>query len=274
MDLFDYLLVLRRRWLFAAIGFLLTVGLTVAFVDRQPSVYEAKATFVIRPRTVTAEDDLRAIDTLTRGIEIPSTFASVARSEAVRNRAEQRVDATIDTSGLRVSSEVVTSTNILEITVRGGDPNAVHALATAVGEETIDYVGDLQRVYDLRALDAPHLPDDPVAPNRSLIIGTGVAFGLGVGMVFALLAEGYARRPKPRQFTAQLSDALQTGRSFSSRYGPIEMAEEDGPKRPRPANGRASDTTEDLRTVVRRTHEEARHREKYREDKVSRGRRR
>jgi capsular polysaccharide biosynthesis protein len=274
MDLFNYLQVMRKRWLFTAIGFLLTVGLTVAFVDRQPSVYEAKGTFVIRPRTVSADDDLRAIDTLTRGVEIPSTFATVARSEVVRDRAEQRLDAAIDTSGLSVSSEVVTSTNILEITVRGGDPQAVHALAAAVGDETIVYVADLQRVYDLRALDAPHVPDDPVAPNRPLIIGTGVAFGLGVGIVFALLAEGYARRPKPRQFAAQLSDALQTGRSFSHRYGPIDTTqEEDVPKRSRPANGHASDTTEDLRDVARRSRR-ARDPEVYRDDRVTRGRRR
>jgi hypothetical protein len=190
----------------------------------------------------------------------------------VRDRAEQRLDAAIDTSGLSVSSEVVTSTNILELTVTGGDPQAVHALATAVGEETIVYVADLQRVYDLRALDAPHVPDDPVAPNRPLIIGTGVVFGLGVGMVFALLAEGYARRPKPRQFTAQLSDALQTGRSFSHRYGPIDLTEEEPPKKPRSGNGHASDTTEDLREAARRSRG-ARDPEAYREDKVSRGRR-
>jgi capsular polysaccharide biosynthesis protein len=274
MDLFNYLQVMRKRWLFAAIGFLLTVGLTVAFVDRQPSVYEAKGTFVIRPRTLSADDDLRAIDTLTRGIEIPSTFAEIARSGVVRDRAEQRLDAVIDTSGLNVSSEVVTSTNILEITVRGGDPQAVHALAAAVGDETIAYVANLQRVYDLRALDMPNVPDDPVAPNRPLIIGTGVVFGFAIGMVFALLAEGYARRPKPRQFTAQLSDALQTGRSFSHRYGPIDLTqEEDVPKRSRPANGHASDTTEDLREAARRSRR-ARDPEAYREDKVSHGRRR
>ncbi|HSK97422.1 MAG TPA: hypothetical protein VK891_12455 [Euzebyales bacterium] len=256
MDLYDYLQVLRRRWLIAAVGFLLTTALTVVFVNRQPFVYESKGTLVIRPRTENSADGLRAIDALTRGVEIPSTLATVARSDLVRERAEQRLDGTLP-SGLTVSSEVVTSTSILEVTVRGRDPQATYALASAIGTETVEYVGGLQQVYELRPLDAPRVPDDPVAPNRPLIIGTGLALGLGVAMVFAVLAEGYARRPKPRHFSSQLSDALQTNTSFSYRYGSIDATQENSPRMRSASNGHSTDPAEERREARRQARRRA-----------------
>lgn len=244
MDLYRYLQMMRRRWLFTAIGFLLTAGLTVAFVNEQPSVYESTGTFVIRPRTVNADDDLRAIDTLTRGVEVSSTFATVARSDLIRDRAKLRLDTGTPTSGMTVTSEVVTSTNILEVAVTGGDPEAVHALATAVGEETVAYVADLQRVYELQILDAPRLPTRPVAPNRPLIIGTGIVFGFGVGMVFALLAEGFARPPSPRYFSDQLTEALRNNRSFSYRRGDNGRSRKNAPVATHRRGGQVADVAE------------------------------
>lgn len=238
MDLFEYLQVMGRRWLFTAIGFLLTAGLTFIFVDSQPSVYESSGTFVVRPRTTDSADSLKAIDALTRGVEISTTFAHVASSDLVKQRAEERLDEALRQSDLAVSSEVLTSTNVIEVSVRGGDPQAVHALATAIGEETIAYVSELQRVFDLRVLDAPRVPRQPVAPKRGLLLGTGMVLGLGVGMVFALLAEGFVGIPRRRSFDRQLTNALRTGRSVSYRYGDIDTSEEDDPTRLHTRNGR------------------------------------
>jgi capsular polysaccharide biosynthesis protein len=251
MDLYDYLQVMRRRWLVTAIGFLLTAGLTFAFVDRQPSIYESTGTFVVRPRTTNSADGLKAIDALTRGVEITTTFATVARSDLVKQRAEQRLDPDVHKSGLTVSSEVLTSTNVLEVTVRGGDPEATHALATAIGDETVAYVSELQTVYDLRVLDAPSVPRVPVAPKRRLLIGTGIVLGLVVGMLFALLAEGFARTPKRRNFDQQLSKALRNSGSLSYSYGDIDTSEEDDARTPHMTNGRHPDAAGDRRPTAR-----------------------
>lgn len=238
MDLFSYLQVVRRRWVFALLGLALTTGLTAMFVDSRPPVYEARGTLVVRPRTVDPGDGLRAIETLTRGVEITSTFATIARSDLIKEHAQRRVGPGIDTSGLKVSSEVLTTTNIVEVTVSGRDPEAVHALATAVADETMDYVGDLQQAFELQILDAPELPDDPVAPNRPLLLGTGVVLGCGIGVLFAVLAEGFARPPKPRHFNEQLTSALRSNRSFSFSYGEIDISDEEAAAG---GNGRAHD---------------------------------
>jgi capsular polysaccharide biosynthesis protein len=252
MDLYDYLQVLRQRWLIAVFGLLLTTALTVVFVNQQPFVYESKGTLVIRPRTQDSGDGLRAIDALIRGVEIPSTFATITRSDEVRQRAEQRLDDSVRWSRLTVSCEVLTSTSILEVTVRGGDPQATYALADAVTSEAVDYVRDLQQVYELRPLDAPRVPNKPVAPNRPLIIGTGLFLGIGVAMVFAVLAEGYARRPKARHFDSELSEALQPNTSYRYRYGSIETTRDDGSQARYATNGDDAGTADD-RAALRRT---------------------
>jgi capsular polysaccharide biosynthesis protein len=247
MDLYDYFHVLRQRWLIAIFGLIITTALTVVFVNRQPFVYESTGTFVIRPRTQDSGDGLRAIDALIRGVEIPSTFATIARSDLVRERAEQRLDDRVGWSSLSVSSEVLTSTSILEVKVRGGNPQATYDLANAISLETVDYVTDLQQVYELRPLDAPRVSNNPVAPNRPLIIGTGIFIGLGVAMVFAVLAEGYARRPKPRHFSSELSEALQPQTSVHYRDGRVETAQDDSTR-----NGHDPGTAKDRRRDTRR----------------------
>ena len=73
-----------------------------------------------------------------------------------------------------------------------------------------------------------------------------------VAMVFAVLAEGYARRPKPRQFTSQLSDALRTGGSFSYRDGVLDTKPPDEARASDGANGHHTDAAEKRRQARRR----------------------
>jgi len=199
MDLMYYLRVVGRHWLVAIVGLALTVALTAVFVQRQPFVYQSAGTMVVRPRPVNTDDGVRAIDTLTRGVEISSTYATIARSDLIRDRAKVNIDPGLDTSGTSISSEVVTSTSILEVSVTGGDPDAVHALAAEVTRQTVAYVGELQNVFELQIIDEPQLPDDPIAPNRPLMLATGVVFGIVVGVLFALIAEAVSGPARARR---------------------------------------------------------------------------
>jgi uncharacterized protein involved in exopolysaccharide biosynthesis len=199
MDLTYYLRVVGRHWFVAVIGLVITVGLTAVFVQRQPSVYQSTGTMVVRPRPVNTEDGVRAIDTLTRGVEISSTYATIARSDLIRDRAKANIDPELDISGTSISSEVVTSTSILEVSVTGGDPDVVHALAAEVTRQTVAYVGELQEVFELQIIDEPQLPDDPIAPNRPLMLATGAVFGIIVGVLFALIAEAVSGPARARR---------------------------------------------------------------------------
>lgn len=199
MDLFYYLRVLGRHWFVAVVGLVATVVLTAVYVQQQPYVYSSTGTMVVRPRTVNTDDGVRAIDTLTRGVEISSTYATIARSDLIRDRAKANISPTLNASEVAISSEVVTSTSIIEVSATGGDPEVVNALATEVARQTVAYVGDLQDVFELQIIDQPDLPDEPVAPNRPLLLATGVIFGVMVGVLFALLAEAVSRPARARR---------------------------------------------------------------------------
>jgi uncharacterized protein involved in exopolysaccharide biosynthesis len=218
MELTYYFRIIGRRWPLVLIGLLLTIGLTVVFLQRQPLVFRSTSTVVVRPQTVDSEDGVRAIETLTRGVEITSTYATIARSDLIRGRATERLDPTLDTSGTEVSSEVVTATSILEISVTGGDREVVTALASAVAHEMVAYVGELQNVFELQILDEPQLPDGPIAPKEKLILGTGVVLGAVVGIVFALLAEAAARPARVRQLNRKAARRGPGSGAYDSRW--------------------------------------------------------
>ena len=186
METAAYLEIVKRRWRLVAIGMVATVAFTALFVSFQPSMFESSGTYVVRPRTENVDDAARAIDTLVRGVEINSTFASIASSRLIRSRAKELVDSSINTSGLKTSGRVIAGTNILELSVVGEDVNAVHALAVAVGEVTVAYIQDLDEIFELTPLDAPRVPRVPVGPNRPLTIMLGVIMGALLGAALAV----------------------------------------------------------------------------------------
>lgn len=234
MELRRYLRVLgRRRWL-AAAAFLVTSLMTFALVLPQPPVYESRGTALLHPRLPGTEGDaIDASDLLIRGVKIAETYATVARSELIRERAESRLGPDIDPSGVTVGAEVLTDTNILSISARGGDPEAVQALSEAVVAATVAYAQSLDDAYVISPLDEPKVPKNPVGPNKRLTIAIGLVLGMLLAVVLALFAEylaggrgadrsvmdartglhseGYLRK----RLREEMSRADRTGRGFS-----------------------------------------------------------
>ena len=189
MEIARYLEIVKKRWRLVALGMVATVAFTALFVSLQESEYESSGTYVVRPRSVNVDDAARAIETLVRGVEINSTFANIAGSNLIKSRARELVDASISTSGLKTSGRVIAGTNILEFSVTGEDPNAVYALAAALGDVTADYVQNLDEVFELTLLDPPRVPKDPVGPNKTLTMMLGVVLGAFLGAALAVGAE-------------------------------------------------------------------------------------
>ncbi len=192
MELKLYLRILMRKWWIVLAATLFTLLITFFFVSRQPSVYEAKTTFVIRPRSsfsANAEEFVKAVDTLSRRIEINSTYAEVADSDLIKERAIESLGLTDDQrKGLKASGKLVAGTNVLEITGQGPNPVIVRAFTDAISRETAVYVSNLYEVFELELLDAAQIPKKPVGPNRTLNLAIGAMLGLllGVGLIFLL----------------------------------------------------------------------------------------
>jgi capsular polysaccharide biosynthesis protein len=194
LDLRRYLQVSARRWWLVLLAVLVTGGATAKLVLPIPDEYQSKATFIVRPNGTEAGEEIRAIDTLIRGGSINATYASIARSRLIRDRAREHISAGSGVSGLRAKAEVVTGTNILSITVRSRDPQLAHAFLAAVSEETVAYVLEVDDAYRLEPLDPPSVPTQPVDARKGLTISLGVVLGLALGVGLSLLIE-YLRSP-------------------------------------------------------------------------------
>jgi capsular polysaccharide biosynthesis protein/GGDEF domain-containing protein len=190
VELRRYFRVLQRRRRIGATAFLVTSVATFFLVLMQPAVYESRGTALLQPRLSGTEGDaIDASDLLVRGVKIAETYATVARSDHLRELAEASVDPAIDLSGITVGAEVVTDTNILSISARGKDPEAVQALSTAVMDSTVGYVSSLDEPYVISTLDEPKVGKDPVGPNKGVTIAIGVIFGMVLAVILALFAE-------------------------------------------------------------------------------------
>jgi diguanylate cyclase (GGDEF)-like protein len=190
MELKLYLRILLKHWWIILAALIITLIPTLFFVQRQPIVYQTEATFVIRPRAslgVTDADVVKVLDTLSRRVEINTTFAEVANSSLIKQRAIDRLNLTTqEKQGLKVDSKVIAGTNILNINVQGPDPNIVRDFADAISQETLTYVSNLYDVFEMEPLDTAHLPTKPVSSNRIITLALGGAMGLflGIGLVF------------------------------------------------------------------------------------------
>src|SRR5690606_34429203 len=95
MELKIYLHILIKMWWVVVLILCITLIATISFTMNQPRIYESRATFVVRPQTsvATDRDELaRAVDTLSRRTEINTTYAEVAQSKLIRQRAIERLD--------------------------------------------------------------------------------------------------------------------------------------------------------------------------------------
>lgn len=227
MEIKLYLRKLLGKWWLILIAFLLTVIPTVLLVREQPWIYEAKTSFVIRPRsslTADQEEFVKAVDTLSRRTEINTTFSEVASSRLIKQRAIDQLDLTSgERKGLKVNARVIAGTNVLEIIVQGLQPGVVRDFANAISLETTDYIRNLYDVFELEPLDTATLPDSPVRPNKPLTIALGGIFGLilGVGLVFFI---EYLNEPLPEDGSFNITDK-ETG-VYNEPYFRLRLGQE------------------------------------------------
>jgi len=197
MELKAYLHLLMRKWWIVLPTFLITFIATLLFTLSQPAVYRSTATFIVRVG-ITFKDDrsfVSALDTLSRRVEIASTYAEVASSRLIKRQATEDLGLSSEQRrALSVASQLIAGTNILEIAVQGPDPTLARDFTNAIGVRTIAYVQNLYEAYELEPLDEASMSRTPVSPNRALNLALGGAFGLALGIGLAFLV-AYLQTP-------------------------------------------------------------------------------
>lgn len=177
--------MLERGWPWIAA--VTAVALAQLGFGQSSASYESTGTYIVRPRGDAAVTNIQAAANLNGTVRIDVTFARIAESDLVVDRAWASF-APAESGGVRrdadVSATVTRSSNILSISARTADPSTAHALATAVGTETVRYIDRLGDLYDLTVLDPPtearRSSSAPVPAGR--LLGAGLV-GLGLGIV-------------------------------------------------------------------------------------------
>lgn len=226
MELKIYLGILARRW-WLVLAVTIAVGLAaLLYVLNQSQVYQGSVSYILRPHSALLVDDstVRAIDTLSRRIEIATTYAEVAGSDLIKSRAIARSELSPDDStGLSVSGSVIPGTNVLELKIRGPNREAIKLFADAVNREFIEYVNGLYDVFELELLDPPKVAGSPVGPDSKVIVGAGIILGVALGSALVLLIQ-YVQIVAEEKKHFEILDP-ETG-TFNRAYLMLRMKEE------------------------------------------------
>jgi len=183
-----YLKILQKRWWVVLALVIVTLIATTYFTLKTEPVYQARATYIVRISAFAEERNvISALNTLTSRTEIAATYAGVANSRLIQDKAAEMLGIN-RTSDLSVRSQMKSGTNILEITVEGNDPALVRDYTNAIGLETLNYVEGLYETYRLELLDEASLPGSPIKPNlmQNLSLGGILGLFLGIGLVIFL----------------------------------------------------------------------------------------
>jgi diguanylate cyclase (GGDEF)-like protein len=191
MEIRTYLQFLLRKWRIILGITLATLIGTLVLTLRTERVYETSATYILSVSPLTLDKDrISALNTLMSSPDISATYAKVASSRLIRERAVEKLKlSSQERSGMSVDSHIIAGTNILEITVRGSDPALIRDFANALGSQMVTYSANLYQSYVLDPLDEATQPRSPVKPNVVTNMLLGAIFGLALGVGIALVGE-------------------------------------------------------------------------------------
>jgi capsular polysaccharide biosynthesis protein/GGDEF domain-containing protein len=186
-------------------------------------VYEASATFIVRPNVTSQDDFLSALGIVSRQTEIARTFAQVADSTAVKRQVVERLGPDQDLRDISLDARAIGGTNLLEVTVRGGDPQVITQYSAALGAVLVKYVNELYGTFSLATLDEASAPRSPLAPDAPWQLVLSVALAATVAAAAAFAYESWAGRG--RRFAPLDIVDPQSG-AFSDAYFHLRLDQE------------------------------------------------
>ena len=186
MELTGYLAVARRWWwtLLVATWVAAVSGYVVA--SQIPPTYEAETQLLVGPYNTDRE-------TLAAAGSLVQTYSSLVSTTPVIQAAinEVGVDLTPDDLASAIRATANDTTRFLSIRVQATDPEVAAKLANALGDEISQLAsGATSRPEgQLQVVQAAAIPVDPIAPQRSLIVGLAALAALIGAMVLVMLVE-------------------------------------------------------------------------------------
>jgi capsular polysaccharide biosynthesis protein len=192
MKIEPYLSILQKGWWIIISMILVSSGIWLAYSYSQIPKYEATATFVVNPSARIADtyDLLSSLDTLAGRTGLPTTYANILQSQIVIDQAVSSLNLPpAILSDYQIKAVVLPDSSILSLQIQGPSPVLVADLANAIGTAGLDFVSELQEIYEIRRLDMAVAPDEPISPNHVTNIALSGIIGLAGGIGFVILRQ-------------------------------------------------------------------------------------
>jgi capsular exopolysaccharide synthesis family protein len=224
VDIREYLRIFGRYWwlivilavLGGAIGYSTWAfpGL-VPYTDRE---YQSTATLFVA--TQSGSNVTEAYQNNLFSIDRASSYASLATSEQVAARAVDQLKAPISAGELRgkIVATPVPKTVLLKVGVKDPDPAQAQTYANAVANQLVGLVSELETsrrggtpAAGAVVVDEANYPTEPLGRGMWIRIALGVAGGLLLGIIVAILAGVFDKRLRGREPVEDVTGSLVIG---------------------------------------------------------------
>ncbi len=194
MEIKLYLRMLQRSWWIVVLTALAAVGAALVSSYLATPIYDSTARYIVSPNPAFLKNGvdynlIYSLDTLDKRTII-TTYAEVLNSPRIYNETIQALRLNPnDLVDYTYSAVVLPSTNIIQFSVQGPDPQRVADIAQSMGQRAVTYVETLYQVYDMGLLDPASVGVQPVSPQPLRDAGVALVVGVVLGAGLALLKE-------------------------------------------------------------------------------------
>ncbi|KOU60702.1 hypothetical protein ADK57_29590 [Streptomyces sp. MMG1533] len=217
MDLKAYLRLLRFHWVAIVVLTLLGAAGGAAVAQSQPPVYAAKAQMLV---TVSApgEDSSQAYQGALLSQQRAKSYTTLLTSQSVLRQLTDELGLPYSVEHMKshITATNPTDTAVIDVTVKDRSARQAQQMAQALGPTFSKIVSSAENpgqegdgktpVINVRTLDGVQLLDSPVSPHKSFDIALGLAAGLVLGLVWAVVREVTDTRIRDLQDLAQGTD--------------------------------------------------------------------
>ncbi|MET0928239.1 MAG: polysaccharide biosynthesis tyrosine autokinase [Aeromicrobium sp.] len=213
MDLRQFLGILRARWKFSLVTFVLGAVATVILVLSMSPVYGSSAKLFITTPVGQQSADAAAPYFASQRL---ASYADLARDPTLLQSVIDQLNladvSREDLEGM-VSAEVILSTQTLQIDVRADTPELAQQIADAESQGIVNLVARLEKPssgngvpsFVARVVGPPSISQTPVSPNVPLNLTVGFMLSLFIGIAGSVLRDLLDRTVKSRTDAEELT---------------------------------------------------------------------
>jgi capsular polysaccharide biosynthesis protein len=183
----DVLIAMLRSWWIIVLATIITTATTLFFGLRQDSIYQATTTVELQPNSVLSDNlMINLLNVLTGRRTVMNTYAQKATSSTIYEESARKLGIPVNViSRSDLTAVVLPETTLIEIRAEANDPKLAAAITNTVAEELVKQSPSM--VIMIEVINYADGTGSAISPQPSRLMTMGVATGVGLGVMFALL---------------------------------------------------------------------------------------